>query len=115
MEVLGGENSRPGELGIGGHVGEKLPVAIRQRADGKLLIQGREASSSLGPRVQEVPRAREGEQLFRGPEPAQVFGLEELKERGVLELTDGDERCARIVRLDKLTVSLVPFRRKGVP
>lgn len=115
MEILSGENSRPGELGIGGHVGEKLRVAIGQCADGKLLFQGHKASLSLGPRVQEVPRAREREQLFIGPEPAQIFGLEELKERGVLKLTDGDERCARIVCLDEPTVSLVPFRRKGVP
>lgn len=115
MKILGGENSRPAEFGVGGHVGEELRVAVGKRANGELLIQGREASWSVRPRVQEVPHARERDHLFRRPEADQIFGLEEFNERGVLELTGGDEGGARIVLVNEPLASLMPLIRKDVP
>ena len=115
MEILGGENARPRELGVSGHVGEELGVPVGERADLELLLQGRQPSWSVGPWVQEVPLARQREQLFSGPEAVKLFGFDQLKERRVLGFTDGDEGRARIVCCDELAVSLIPFLRKVAP
>lgn len=62
-----------------------------------------------------MPLARERDELFRRPEADQIFGFEELNERGVLRLTGGDEGCARIVLVNDPIVSLIPLIRKDVP
>lgn len=62
-----------------------------------------------------MPLARQREQLFSGPEAAQLFRFDQLKERRVLGFTDGDEGRTWIVCCDELAVSLIPFVRKVIP